>query len=197
MISSTSRNHFIDTCVLLRRANGGDRHLVGDTKQIIAEAVEGSRNIWVSSTLFAELRPSSFIPGEFSSISDLAMYVRTFATIIEPSPDMGLMAARLRDLRWARHDRMSNEKPRCMSLGDALHLTSAFWVKKYYKVDDLDFLTFDDGKGSSSTELDPGTKPLSILRLEHFTDGISRNEDVKSIVSLDRRVPFLRRERMI
>jgi hypothetical protein len=187
---SRSTNHFIDTNVILRHANDASLECNADIQKILDEAVCGKRNLWVSSALFAELRPTSFMPGAFSSVDDLAKYIRSIATVITPDPITMLRVARLRDVRWMRPKPMKNEKPKSMSLGDAMHIASALWVKEVEKVEDIEFLTFDDG-GSKTSELDPGTNSLSLLRLENYTDGVSANPDVIATVRLHRCRPKL------
>jgi hypothetical protein len=175
----------------LAHANGLSGQCEADIQTILDESVEGgTRRLWVSSVLFAELRPSSFVPGKFKSLEELARYIRSLAHVVTPDPITMLRVARLRDLKWEREKPVKGEKPKCMSLGDAIHIASALWVKEVDKVSDLEFLTFDDGR-SNSSELDHGTKSLSILRLENYTHGIGSNADVSAAVSLWRTKPVL------
>jgi hypothetical protein len=83
-----------------------------------------------------------------------------------------------------------------MTLGDAIHIASALWVKEALEFADLEFLSFDDGK-SKSDELDDGVKSLSLLNLEDYTSGISTNPDVKAVVGLPRLMPILQDRRLI
>lgn len=163
LTASTSRNHFLDTNVLLRHANNASGTENNDIQEILNDAVNRSRHVWVSTVLFAELRPSNFQPGIFTSVDDLSRYIRSFATVVSPDVDTNMRAARLRDLSWQRPSdvRARDEKPRFMTLGDALHLSSALWVKEALDINDLEFLTFDDGK-SISDEGDGKKKALSI-----------------------------------
>ena len=193
LIISSSKNHFLDTNVLLRHANGDSSPYEADISTILSEAVGPSkiRNVWVSTVIFAELRPSSFKPGVFKTVDELSRYIRSFASIVSPDPATMMRVARLRDLKWLRAvNRHKDEKARTMSLGDAIHIASALWVKEATKVSDLEFLTFDDGK-SKSEELDKGTKALSLLRAQEYTDGIMSDDDVKAVCNLVRIKPIL------
>ncbi|WP_375456283.1 hypothetical protein [uncultured Methylobacterium sp.] len=192
LTASTSKNHFLDTNVLLRHANNASGTENADIQEILKDAVNKKRHIWVSSVLFAELRPSNFQAGVFSSVDELAKYIRSFATVVSPDVNTNLRAARLRDLSWQRpvDVRGKDEKPRFMTLGDALHLSSALWVKEANEISDLEFLTFDDGK-SISNEGEGKKKALSILNLEKYTDGISTDQDVIATVLLPRLRPVL------
>ncbi len=80
-----SKNNFLDTNVLLRHANGASGELGGDIQTILDEAVEGKRRLWVSSVIFAELRPSSFVPGT-KSLSLLRLENYTFG--LGSNPDV-------------------------------------------------------------------------------------------------------------
>lgn len=190
---SNSTNHFLDTNVVLRHANDDSGGASEDIQRILDDAANRKRQLWVSVVLFSELRPSSFAPGKFKSVDDLARYIRSIATVVAPTPAMALRAARLRDIRWFRPDsiRMPNEKPRTISLGDALHLVSALWVKEALDVQDVEFLTFDDGR-SKTSEVEDGTKPLSILRIEEYSDGHGGHPDVGAVLNLSRVLPHLR-----
>lgn len=189
---STSLNHFFDTNVLLRHANDDSGHEAQDIDKILRESVGPGkkRNIWISSVLLAELRPSNFVPGKFESVDDLGAYIRSVATVVTPDFATMMRVARLRDLKWCRPNSQAGEKARQMTLGDAIHIASAIWVKEVVGVKDLEFLTFDDGK-SDSDELDPESKSLSLLRLEDYTDGMAGNADVRAAVMLRRIKPIL------
>ncbi|WP_162939618.1 PIN domain-containing protein [Neorhizobium sp. NCHU2750] len=186
MKTCSSTNLFFDTNVLLSHANSDAGSAAPDIEKILEEAYAGKRSLWVSSIIFAELRPSLFVAGKFESVTKLASYIRSIATVVSPDPDMMLRAGRLRDQRWNRSGRTAEEKYRTMSLGDALHIVSALWVKEATNVPDLQFLTFDDGKSRS----DEG-KSLSLLRLEEYTDGISNHPDVIASAALYRTRPIL------
>jgi predicted nucleic acid-binding protein len=191
---SSSSNHFIDTNVLLRHANNDSGEFSSDVAAILADAVglTPKRRLWVSSVLFAELRPSSFQPGQFENVAALARYIHSIATVVTPDTNAMLQAARLRDVDWWRPPakRAKEEKPRRLTLGDALHLTCALWVKVGSGVEDLEFLTFDNGKTKSS-ESDPGTKSLPLLTLEDYCHGISADPAVNAVLRLARTRPML------
>ncbi len=178
--------------MILRHANNSAGEYAADIDSILHDAADGKRTLWVSHVLFAELRPSSFIPGRFKSISELSRYIHSITEVVTPDPNIMLLVARLRDIKWHRpkQNRQKNEKPKTMSLGDAIHIASAIMVRDYIGVSDLEFLTWDDGK-SQTDEVDAGTKSLSLLNLQQYTDGISANEDVASVLRLRRIRPIL------
>ena len=98
---SNSKNHFLDTNVLLRHANGESTPYESDINTILSEAISPLkvRNIWVSTVIFGELRPSSFKAGVFNNVDELSRYIRSFASIVSPDPATMLRVARLRDIK--------------------------------------------------------------------------------------------------
>lgn len=196
---SSSQNHFVDTNVLLRHANNTAGEFANDIATILADAVGASpkRRLWISSVLFAELRPSTFVPGKFATLDEFAKYLRSIAEVVDPNPTVMLRAARLRDMKWQRDPKLlsKGELPRIMTLGDAIHIASALFVKEAYPVDDLEFLTFDN-KADSSVETGPGAKSLPLLSIGNFVHNISSNPDVFAVLSLPIVKPALRQSTM-
>lgn len=192
---SSSSNHFLDTNVVLRHANDDSGEFASDVARILAEATgtAPSRKLWVSHVLFGELREKSFKSGRFKDVTELARYIRSIATVVTPDPSAMLRVARLRNFDWSRppSKKAKQEKPRCMTLGDAIHLVSALLVKEAHGVSDLEFMTFDNSAGKT-VETDPGTKALPILSLEDFTHGISGDPDVFAVMGLPRLRPILK-----
>jgi|SRR5271166_3084076 len=189
-ITSTSRRHFLHTNVLLRHASGRSGESERDIETILTEAATGKRRIWVNSVLFAEMRPSLFVKGEFPAIADLARYIRSIATFVTADPNTMLRAARLRDVKWQRPAalRRPGEEPRFMSLTDAIQIASALWVKEAVGVSDLEFLTFDDGVADRD---EAGGRRLSLLRLQEYLDDSPADSDVLAAVGLARVEPIL------
>jgi hypothetical protein len=181
-------HHFLHTNVFLRHASGASGEADEHIDRILTEAAVTKRRVWVSSLLFAELRPSLFVPGRFSALQDLTRYIRSLATLVTPDPNTMLRVARLRDAKWRRADglRGEGETPRRMSFGDAVQIASALWVKEAVGVADLEFLMFDDW---SSNEAKRGA-PLSLLRLQDYADEAGPNPDVTAAVRLTRVQPY-------
>ncbi|MGC2787799.1 MAG: hypothetical protein WA397_28990 [Roseiarcus sp.] len=144
--------------------------------------------------LFAELRPSMFVPGRFGALHELTQYIRSLATLVTPDPNTMLRVARLRDAKWQRPAgvRGADEKPRMMSLSDAIQIASALWVKEAGGVADLKFLMFDDWSPNEAN----GRARLSLLRLQDYAEDARVNSDVMAAVRLTRVQP-LRQARSI
>jgi hypothetical protein len=182
-------NHFLHTNVFLRHACGSSGEAEHYIETVLTQAAVAKRRVWVSSILFAQLRPSMFVPGRFDTLDDLTRYIRSLATLVTPDPNTMLRVARLRDAKWQRAAdvREADEKPRRMSFGDAIEIASALWVKEAAGVADLKFLMFDDW---SSTDARGGR--LSLLRLQDYAQDARANSDVMAAVRLTRIQPVLR-----
>src|SRR5262249_12267670 len=146
LIVSSSDKHFLHSSVVLRHANGDSGEAEHHIETILTEAAVHKRRVWVSSVLFAELRPSTFVPGRFATMFELTRYIRALATLVTPDPNAMLRVARLRDAKWQMPaDHNDGEgRSRAIALGDAMQIASALWVKEAIGVPDLEFLTFDD-----------------------------------------------------
>ncbi len=189
MITSSSDRHFLHTNVLLRHAAGDTGEAESHIETILTEAAVAKRRIWVSSILFAELRPSCFVAGRFPSLVEMTRYLRSIATLVTPDPNTMLRVARLRDAKWQRPAalRHADEKPRSMSMSDALQIASALWVKEAIGVTDLEFLAFDDWSPDETT----GARRLSLLRLQDYAEDAPVNSDVMAAIRLTRVQPVL------
>jgi hypothetical protein len=180
-------HHFLHTNVLLRHASGASGEAEEHIDNILTQAAVAKRRVWISSILFAELRPSIFVPGRFGALHELTRYIRSLATLVTPDPNTMLRVARLRDAKWQRPAgvRGADEKPRMMSLSDAIQIASALWVKEAGGVTDLKFLMFDDW---SSNDAKGGAR-LSLLRLQDYAADARANSDVMAAVRLTRVQP--------
>jgi hypothetical protein len=186
-VQSDCGHHFLHTNVFLRHASGASGEAEEHIERILTQAAVAKRRVWVSSIVFAELRPSMFVPGRFDTLHELTRYIRSLATLVTPDPNTMLRVARLRDAKWQRPAdvRGANEKPRTMSFGDAVQIASALWVKEAGGVTDLKFLMFDDW---SANEAKNGAR-LSLLRLQDYAEDARANSDVMAAVRLTRVQP--------
>jgi hypothetical protein len=181
-------DHFLHTNVFLRHASGASGEAEEHIERILTQAAVAKRRVWVSSILFAELKPSMFVPGRFDTLERFTRYIRSLATLVTPDPNTMLRVARLRDAKWQRPAsvRAADERPRMMSLGDAIQIASALWVKEAGGVTDLKFVMFDD---LSANEARGGGR-LSLLRLQDYAEDARANSDVMAAVRLTRIQPL-------
>ena len=69
-MQSDSDKYFLHSNVVLRHASGNSGDAERQIETILTNAAVAKRRVWVSSILFAELRPSTFAPGRFASLFD-------------------------------------------------------------------------------------------------------------------------------
>jgi hypothetical protein len=181
-------HHFLHANVILRHASGAAGEAEEHIDRILTQAAVAKRRVWISSMLFAELRPSMFAPGRFNTFHEFTRYLRSLATLVTPDPNTMLRAGRLRDAKWQRaaDARGANEKPRMMSFSDAIQIALALWVKEAGGVSDLKFLMFDEW---SRNEAKGGAR-LSLLRLQDYAQDARANSDVMAAVRLTRVQPL-------
>ncbi|HEY3622671.1 MAG TPA: hypothetical protein VGL12_09820 [Roseiarcus sp.] len=181
-------HHFLHTNVFLRHASGASGEAEEHIEGILTQAAVAKRRIWVSSILFAELKPSMFVPGRFDTLEGLTRYIRSLTTLVTPDPNTMLRVARLRDAKWQRPAsvRGADEQPRMMSFTDAVQIASALWVKEAGGVADLKFLMFDEWSRSEAK----GGARLSLLRLQDYAEAARASSDVMAAVRLTRIQPF-------
>ena len=191
LITSTSDKHFLHMNVLLRHARGELGDSERDLETILTEAAVGKRRLWASSLLFAELRPSAFVPGRFPTLSEFVRYLRAIAIFVTPDPNTMLRAGRLRDVKWQRPAslRLPGETPRFLSMVDAIQLSSALWVKETAGVANLEFIALDDRIGDDAES----RASLSPLRLQDYTDDTIDSDGIAAI-RLARAEPALQHE---
>jgi hypothetical protein len=189
LIASNSDKHFLHSSVVLRHANGESGEAEHHIETILTEAAVHKRRVWVSSVLFAELRPSTFVPGRFATLFELTRYIRALATLVTPDPNAMLRVSRLRDAKWhIPGDKSEAEgKPRAMALGDAMEIASALWVKEAIGVPDLEFLTFDNWCAPEGATSDR----LCLLHLQDYAVDVGSNADVKAAIRLTRLEPVV------
>ena len=123
-------HHFLHTNVILRHACGASGEAEEHIDNILTQAAVLKRRVWVSSMLFAELRPSMFVAGRFNTFLEFTRYIRSLVTLVTPDPNTMLRVGRLCDAKWQRPAdvRGADEKPRMMSFSDAVQIASALWV---------------------------------------------------------------------
>ena len=180
--------HFLHTNVILRHAGGASGEAEEHIDRILTQAAIAKRRVWISSMLFAELRPSMFVPGRFNTFHDFTRYLRSLATLVTPDPNTMLRVGRLRDARWQRPAdvREAHEKPRTISLSDSIQIASALWVKEAAGVAGLKFLMFDEWDRNEAR----GGARLSLLRLQDYAQDAGADSDVMAAVRLTRVQPL-------
>lgn len=185
-MTSTSLNNFWDSCVLIRSITRNPIDGCGDIDRMADEAKAGKRQIWYSTVLLAELRPSLLTGSRYASISELVEELDGVLRPISPSPNILMRAARLRDRQYIAAKPQASEKPKTMTMGDAIQLATCLYVREGMGVSDIEFHTFDDGIGKTVEG-----RAVSLLRFEGYSEHVKVDPDVAAVRALKRIRPSL------
>lgn len=159
-----------------------------DLEQMLRDAKAKKKRIYHSTILYTEMRPSLLKAGGFASVQDLIADMEGVLLPVSPSPHILMIAGRLRDHTFMRPPelRQKTEKDRVMSVPDAIQLSTCLHLKHDRGVSDIEFHTFDDGRGSNYEE-----KAVSLLRLHEYSLHIKDNDDIDRACALVRIKPKL------
>jgi hypothetical protein len=186
---SLSNNHFWDSCTLIRYLTQVPADLIGDMSKMIDDAKAGKRKIWISTILFAEFRPSLLNSNsKFRTIEELISEMEGVLRPVTPNMEITLRAGRMRNHSFFRPDgiRQATEKERVLTVPDSIQLSTSLFVKEAMGIDDIEFHTFDDGRGKNYEE-----KAVSLLRFDDYSKHISGCEAVEAARKLVRIKPAL------
>jgi len=184
LTESNSQNIFWDSCVVTRYLTESPMDYVGDIGQFITEARQGKRKIWISTLLYAEVRPSQLSRKGFLSILDMINALEGAFFPIVPTPPILLRAARLRDPMFHRAKPQKGEKDRVLTVPDSIHLATCLHLKEEMGITDIEFHAFDDGRGRNYEE-----KADSLLRFNEYATHLMSDPDIVAVCSLRKMRP--------
>jgi hypothetical protein len=186
---SASNNHFWDSCTLIRFITQNPPELIGDMSKILDDARSKKRKIWISNILFAEFRPSLLAANsKFTSMDEFISDIEGVLFPIAANMEIVLQAARMRDHVFHRAEdvRQATEKNRVLTVPDSIQLSTCLFVKEAYGISDIEFHTFDDGKGKNYED-----KAVSLLSLENYAEHITTCPEIEAVRNLTRIKPAL------
>jgi hypothetical protein len=175
---------FWDSCVVTRYLTESPKDYVADIGKFISEARAGKHKIWISTILYAEVRPSQLAQKGFRSILDLIDALEGAFFPIGPTPPILLRSARLRDPMFRRAKPQKDERDRVLTVPDSIHLATCLYLKEEMGLSDIEFHTFDDGRGRNYEE-----KAVSLLRLHEYASHLMSDPDIAAVCSLRRMKP--------
>src|ERR1700722_4410271 len=219
LIASSSDKHFLHSSVVLRHANGQSGDAEHHIETILTEAAVHKRRVWVSSVLFAELRPATcvpgrfatlfeltrsirgrgalfaelrpatFVPGRFATLFELTRYIRALATLVTPDPNAMLRVARLRDAKW----HMPGDGREAEGKPRAMALGDAMQIASALWVKEaigVPDLEFLTFDDWCSSDGKLGNR-LCLLHLQDYAVDVGANADVKAAMRLTRLEPIV------
>lgn len=183
MTVSNSSHHFWDSCVLIRYLTENPIENVADIAKFLDEAKAGNRHIWMSSMVIAEIKPHQLYMQGFLNFQQLLDDIQAAVTLVTPSVPINMLASRLQGHEYHRTPKADDEKNKLLSSMDAVHLATCIHIRDDQQVHDIEFHTFDDGRG--------GSKPrgLSLLNYHKFAEHLLADPDVKAVCDLPRMPP--------
>ncbi|WP_422374883.1 type II toxin-antitoxin system VapC family toxin [Roseibium sp.] len=175
-------NFFWDSCVFIRYLeNNAGSDFINDISQFIADAQSGSARIYYSTLAMAEIKPSHLTLRGYGNFNDFLEDFESAFHAISPTPDVMAQAGSIRDFKYPNPNGGSD---RILGTADAIHLTTAIYVRDVLGIEDLVFHTLDAGKGKNWEG-----KCVPLLGYEKWTVGVPKNPYVKKICDLPRQKP--------
>jgi hypothetical protein len=187
---STSKTHFWDTCVLARHLTQKPPELCGDIARFLDEARAGKRKIWYSTILYAEFNPAFLTGTPFKTLNELIASIEGVMLPIGPTAPIMMRAGRLRGRIFKHHAPQETEKNRVLSVADAIQFATCLYVKETLGISDIEFHTFDDGKGRNY-DVTLEEKVVSLLRFEDYAHEHFDDPDIKAVCDLARLKPAM------
>jgi hypothetical protein len=180
----SGRVYLWDTCVVRRfivEAPGDD--YVERILRHLEDAEKKKTKLHFSSVIFAEGQLAGTKAGAQNKLeSDL----RKLGNVIDPIPDIMKMSGRLRSLNYDQipEPAIVTGATRTLSLGDAINLSTAIWLRDVMGEKEIAFHTFDDGKTKTN-----GVRFTPLISFHKWCHGIESHPDVAKIIALKRVKP--------
>jgi predicted nucleic acid-binding protein len=182
---SISSNHFWDSCVLIRFLTAQPNELVDDIGRFLDEAIAGRRRIYMSTMVIAEIKPFQLQQHNYDNFQELLDAIQSAFVLIAPSVPINMLAAQLQNHQYRHDPPAREEKNRVLSGMDAVHLATCLHVRDQMRVRDIEFHTFDDGRGGNARP-----RGLSLLSYQDYAQHLRGNHpEVQAICDLPRLKP--------
>jgi hypothetical protein len=176
-------HYFWDSCVFIRYLESKrDAPLLLDIGQHIADVKAGKTQIYFSTIAMAEIRPSHLTQSGYGDFNDFMKDFQGSFLPIGPTPDIMSQVASIRDFKYPSP--FSGNGDRILGIADAIHLMTCVYARNVLGIADIEFHTFDEGKGSNWEG-----KCVPLIKFEEWTAGIPSNPYVHQICALTRRKP--------
>jgi hypothetical protein len=175
---------------LARHLTQNPTELTGDISRFLDEARAGKRRIWYSTILYTEFNPAFLKGTEFKTIDELIASIEGTLLPIGPTPPILKKAGRIRGRIFKHKTPQATEKNRVMTVADAIQLATCLYVRDTLGVSDIEFHTFDDGKGRNY-DVTLEEKVVSLLRFEDYAGDHMDDPDIKAVCDLPRMKPAM------
>lgn len=174
-----------DSCILCRYlTEEPDKHL-SDINQFIDEAKAGEAEIYFSTILLAEVRPSHLKKKGHANFNELQSDLQGALRPIAPNANILMMASSLRDHPFKLARMQKNQKERVMSVPDAIHLATCVYARDALEIGDVVFHTFDDGKNKGVEG-----KGVPLLSFNDWSEHLAKDPVVAAVRKLEITLPL-------
>lgn len=184
-MNNGASNLFWDSCVFYAfLADDRASYDVNSIAQYLQEARNGSHRIYASTLVLAEVTPNAIKKTGIGTFEDFIADLQGAVVLVAPTPNIMLMAARLKDLPYSK----ANSKSRRLSTADAIMLASCADVSDAQGVKIDFFHTFDDGKKRDPVH----GRMVPLISYEQWCQGFTTDQMTvaKPIIDLNRRQPI-------
>lgn len=182
-------NLFWDSCVFIRFLTGNkSTQYWADIRQYLEDSVSGTVAIFASTIVMAEVKPSHLTGGGYGNFQDFMDDFSGAFTFIDPSPDIMLGCAAIRDFTYPNPHKSTGGTPandRSLGIADAIHLLTCVYVRDQLGISDIKFHTMDDGKTKGVEG-----KCVPLLSFDKWVNGIPKNDYTGKICALPRTLPL-------
>jgi predicted nucleic acid-binding protein len=177
---SELNNIYWDSCVFYRFLTQKPFNFVDDISRFIEDAKKGTRKIYCSTIVLAEIRAEALKRG---NIQDFFASLKSAVNLVDPDPNIMIMAGQLKDSRAVNPGDIKG-KARVVGTADAIHLATCIYLRDQLGISDVVFHTFDDGKGATWEG-----KCIPLLSFERWYPAKTRTPIVGDVCDLTRCKP--------
>jgi predicted nucleic acid-binding protein len=178
------RNAYWDSCVFYCLLTGKPPEHQADVLELLADAKKGSVKIYCSTMTFAEIRQKSLRPKGHLTINDFFQDLGSAVATIDPNPNIMIAAGELRDAEPTNPSDVTTTNKRSIGIADAIHLETCLYLRDVLNIKDIEFQTFDAGKGRTWEG-----RCVPLLGFERWFPEATRTKRVRDVCGLTRKLP--------
>lgn len=160
-VSTNPKNLFWDTCCFIRYITKVPPDGWSDLDDYISDAKKGTRKIYYSTIVLAEIRPRYLKSSSYGAIQEFFADFQGAFYPIEPNPNILIDAAKLRDAIPINPPGWEGDRE--TGTADSIHLSTCIYARDVLGIEDIVFHTYDDGKKKGWEG-----KTTSLLRFDQF-----------------------------
>lgn len=184
-MADTASHLFWDSCVFyafLRDERGS--YDIDSIAQYLQEAKVGKHRIYASSLVLAEVVPSAITRPDIGTFEDFLNDLQGAVTVIGPSPNVMLAAAKLKDLPYKK----GISPGRRLSTPDAIMLAGCLDLIQVHGIRIDAFHTFDDGRKRDPVH----GRMVPLISYQDWCEGFAPNEMAvaQPVINLNRKPPI-------